>query len=183
LVALSALTAASCFGGGDGAEHTPTTAPPSGTPVPTAAPRDPDAAVTVYGEFAGAVKSRELELAWSLYAASVSGDNSKHRADLGCDFGAFTVEFSRMTHLFESTAPFEVLDRFGSSVGDTAVELSLGGADGRAFLATLVRAEPHEGYRLRFLNNGRTSLVPGVPDPQQPPEDPQGWCGIWAGAR
>jgi hypothetical protein len=180
LAALSALATASCSSGSDDEAATAT---PSATPAPTAAPRDPDAAVGIYEQFVQVVRSQELERAWALYAASIPGDTSQHRADAGCDFGAFSVEFPKIGHLFESAAPFEILERFASSVARTAVELSLRGADGRTFLMTLVRTEPHEDYRVRFFNSGRTSLIPGVPDPQQPPEDPQGWCGIWAGAR
>ena len=45
-------------------------------------------------------------------------------------------------------------------MGTTAEELSRQGADGRTFLATLVRSEPHLDYQVLFLNNGRTALAP-----------------------
>jgi hypothetical protein len=156
---------------------------PSPTPSPTAAPRDPVAAEATFHRFVQAVQAGDIDEAWSLYAASVPGDTSLHRSDRGCDFGVFTFEFPNMQHLFSRTAPFQVIQWYGSSLGTTVVELSVRGADGTEFLATLARALDHEPYQLMYLNNGRPALIPGVPDPFPSPDDPRGFCGIWAGPR
>jgi hypothetical protein len=166
-----------------GSDRSETSASIDSTPSPTAAPRDPAAAEAALHEFVEAVQSGRLEDAWSLYAASVPGDTTKHRADRGCDYGVFTFEFPNMQHLFQRAAPFQVNQWYGSALGVTVVELSVRGRDGADYLATLARALDHEPYQLMFLNNGRPAFEPGVPDTFPSPEDPRGFCGIWTGSR
>jgi hypothetical protein len=174
------LLPTACGGSGDNDGSSTTPAP---TPSPSPAPRDPVAAEEVLHQFVRAVQENRLEDAWSLYAASVPGDTSRHRSDRGCDFGVFTFEFPNMRHLFERTAPFQVIQWYGSALGVTVVELSVRGKDGSEYLATLARSLAHEPYQLMFLNSGRPAAVPGVPDPFPSPDDPRGFCGIWTGSR
>ncbi len=185
-VAVAAITAVSaCLflagcAGGDADEPSPS---PTPTPSPSPAPRDPDAATGILSLFVQAVQEDRVEDAWNLYAASVPGDTTMHRADRGCDFGAFSFEFPKIRHLLSRIAPLEVSETHGSALGTTVVELSLIGVDGNGYLATLGRSQPDREYQLMFLNNGRPALVPGAPDPLPAPEDPQGFCGIWSGSR
>jgi hypothetical protein len=125
-----------------------------------------------------------LEDAWALYAASVPGTTSEHRSDRGCDFGVFSFEFPRTRYFFQQIAPLGVVERFGSALGISVVELQVRGANGINYLTTVARAEPYDqGYQVMFLNSGRPAMIPGVPDPFPSPEYPQGFCGIWTGAR
>jgi len=185
LVLLTSLVLCAVFTGcsdgegyGNGAQGSATS-----SASPTAAPRDTAAASGILSLFVKAVQENRLDDAWALYAASVNGDTSIHRPERGCDYGAFSFEFPKMQHLFSRIAPLEVIETHGSALGTTVVELTLRGADRAGYLATLARSEPDEEYQLMFLNKGRPAAAPGVPDPLQPPEDPQGFCGIWAGAR
>jgi hypothetical protein len=177
-VLASALFAA--CGGSDNGADSPTA---SVSPSPSPAPRDPEEAEAALHQFVSTVQAGELEAAWSLYAASVPGDTSRHRSDRGCEFGVFTFEFPAIKHLFERTAPFEVIQWYGSALGGDFVELSVRSADGASYLATLARSEAYGPYQLMFLNNGRPAIVPGAPDPLPSPEDPKGFCGIWTGSR
>jgi hypothetical protein len=155
----------------------------SPTPSPTPAPRDPAAAEETLHQFVEAVQAGNVEDAWALYAGDVPGNTPSHWQNEGCDYGVFTFEFPKIQHLFERAAPFITEQWYGSALGVTVVELSVRGADGLQYLATLARSEPHGPYQVRFLNNGRPALIPGVPDPLPSPEDPMGYCGIWTGAR
>lgn len=154
------------------------------TPSPTPAPRDTDAAITALGSFSNAVKEERLDDAWTLYAASVPGTTTEHREDRGCDFNTFSFEFPSMTHLFQQIAPLEVVETFGSALGLSVVELRVRSSNGTEYLATLARGEPYsQSYQMMFLNSGNPAAVPGAPDPLPSPEFPQGFCGIWTGAR
>jgi hypothetical protein len=168
------------------ATQTPTAsadASPTTGPSPTPAQPDPRAARGVFDRFVDAAQSGDFDVAWTLYAASISGQPGEHRDDLGCDRDSLEFELPKMAHWFDRAAPFEVLDTFRNVEGSTVLEFSLLGTDGEEYLATLVRVEPHEPYRLITLNSGKVSAQPGVPDPLPSPEDPQGFCGIWTGVR
>jgi len=173
---LASVAIAACSGNGD------PSATPSPTTAPTPLPQDSAAALATFQRFVDTVSAGDLEGSWALYAASLPGTTEEHRADRGCTFNAFGSELPRMKHLFERTNPFEVVESFPIA-GSTVVELQLEGAGGAKFLAVVVRVGPLEDYRVQYLNNGRTSLVPGVPDPGPSPNDPQGFCGIWTGPR
>lgn len=160
-----------------GGGETPTQA--SGTP----APPDPEMARQVFFDFVDAVQGDDLDAAWEMYIASVSGDLTQHNAVLGCQYAAFSGEFSRMQNMFERISPLTVDEIFGAASGSLQIELRLTGEDGNAYLATLMRDPPDAPYRLRFFNSGRVAQEPGVPDPFPSPEDPQGYCGIWTGPR
>ncbi|MGH8246691.1 MAG: hypothetical protein ACREUU_09695 [Gammaproteobacteria bacterium] len=169
------LNLSACSDGGDDDKATATPAGPTVTQTPNA-----NAALEVFQQFVDAVARGDQPKAWTLYAASIPNTIRQHRAEMGCEFTVFQLEFERMQHLFGRTAPFAPVQSF--PVGPT-VEIQLSGADGTEFLATLLRVEANEMYRLRFLNNGQVAAVPGAPDPLPPPEDPQGLCGIWNGPR
>jgi hypothetical protein len=167
--------------GGSGDETSEATSP---APSPTSLPRDSGAAITVMNSFATAVQEERLEDAWRLYAASIPGTTTEHRSDRGCSFDIFSLEFPTMTNLFQVIAPLDVVETHGSALGLSVVELSVRGADGVDYLATLARGEPYSPeYQMMFLNRGSPALVPGAPDPLQSPQFPQGYCGIWTGAR
>jgi hypothetical protein len=155
----------------------------SPSPSPTPAPRDPAAAEETLHSFVEAVQAGHVEEAWALYAGDVPGNTPSHWQNEGCDYGVFTFEFPKIKHLFERAAPFTIEQWYGSALGVSVVELSVRGADGVSYLATLARSKPYGPYQVRFLNNGRPALIPGVPDPLPSPEDPMGFCGIWTGAR
>ena len=120
---------------------------------------------------------------WSMYAASIEGTTDQHEADYGCDFGAFSFEFPSIQNMFDRVAPLEVLETFNDAPGSLAIEIRALGTDGSTFLVTVVRVKPDEEYRMRFMNSGEVSVVPGAPDPLPSPGEPTGGCGIWAGAR
>src|SRR5574341_89526 len=149
----------------------------------TPLPPDPVAAQEVFRNFVDVVVAGDVPKAWALYTASIPGTIKDHREDMGCEFTVFQVEFPGLQHLFARTAPFEVKEFFGTSVGSVQIELRLRAANDTEFLATLLRVSPTEPYRLRFLNSGQVSAMPGAPDPLPSPEDPQGYCGIWTGGR
>jgi hypothetical protein len=153
------------------------------SPSITSSPRDAAAAEAALADFVDAVQNGRLDEAWMLYAASVPGDLSTHRGDLGCRYEIFSFEFPRIQHLFQRISPLSVTQSYGSSLGESVVELMVLGADGGEFLATLARGEPDGKYKMMLLNNGRPALVPGAPDPAPSPEDPMGFCGIWTGSR
>jgi hypothetical protein len=179
LFALAVLSAG-CSGG----EETKPSVTVQATPSPTSAPRDPQAAEAALHKFAAAVQEGRVDDAWALYAASVPGDTAKHRSERGCDYGVFTYEFPQLQHLFQQTAPFTVVETFGSALGTNVVELSVRGADNTVYLATLAPMEPYsQDYQVMFLNSGHPAQVLGAPDPFPSPQYPQGFCGIWTGAR
>lgn len=182
VTALACALAAACGGDDDGATTTPGVAD-SPTPIATPLPPDPAAGTGIFQEFVEAVQADDLEKAWSLYAASIKGTTEEHNASYGCDFGAFSFEFPRMQHLFERMVPYQVTETYGAAPGSLIIEMRLLGSDGTSFLGTVVRVQPLEQYRVRFLNSGEVSAVPGAPDPQPSPGDPTGICGIWTGAR
>lgn len=180
IVALSAA----CGGGDDSqpeetADATDSPSVSAGTPLPP----DPEAAVIIFQEFVESVQAGDVEHAWRLYTASIGDTTEEHNAEYGCDFGAFSYEFPRMQNLFSRVAPLEVTQTHGAAPGSLMIELRLLGANGTSFLGTLQRVRPDEEYRVRFLNNGEVSAVPGAPDGQPSPDDPIGVCGIWAGTR
>lgn len=156
---------------------TPTLAP--GTP----APADPALARRVFGDFVAAVQDGDMEQAWGMYIASVPGDLEQYNATLGCSYIAFADEFGRMQHMLERVAPLTIDDVFGAATASLSIELTLTGADGNSYLATLQREPPDAAYRITAFNNGRPAAVPGAPDPFPSPEDPQGYCAIWTGPR
>jgi hypothetical protein len=171
--------AAACSDSGDGSSSTE--AP---TPSPTEAPRDIPAAQVALEQFARAVQEDRLDDAWHLYAASIPGTTNEHRPDRGCDYSVFSFEFPMMRNLFQELSPLQVVETFGSALGVNVVELRVRGANGLEYLATLPRGEPYsEDYQLQFLNSGNPAAVPGVPAPFPSPQYPQGFCGIWTGAR
>ena len=180
--------AVACGDDGDNSNATPT---PDGdsdsvtaTPEPgTPAPADPALARQVFDEFVEAVQDDDLETAWSLYVASVPGDEEAHNGSLGCSRQVFGGEFPNMQNMFDRIAPLSVDQVFGGASRSPQVELQLTGADGSGYLATLLRDPPSAPYRLRFFNSGRVAAQPGVPDPFPSPEDPRGFCGIWTGPR
>jgi len=155
------------------------TAAVSTTPLPP----DPVAAQEVFLRFVDTVAAGDVPKAWALYTASIPGTIKEHREDMGCEFTVFQAEFAGLQHLFARTAPFEVKEFFGTGAGSVQIELRLSAANDSEFLATLLRVAPAEPYRLRFLNSGQVSAVPGAPDPLPSPDDPQGYCGIWTGGR
>jgi hypothetical protein len=177
--ALFALNA--CGGGGDVKDDSPASAGADSTPSP--APADGIEARQKLDEFVAAATAEDLPTAWSLYAASITGTTERHRQDLGCDYNAFGNELPRMKTMFERLAPFETVEAFGAIAGSPSIELRLRAQEGSEYLATLRRIEPYEPYRVVFFNSGRVSMVPGAPDPLPSPGEPQGFCGIWTGAR
>lgn len=181
LLLLGATTVLALVGacGGDD-EPSPESATPSSTP--SAAPANAIEARQVLDGFVDALAAGDVQAAWRLYTASIPGGSLNHRSEFGCEFGAFENEFPRMKNLFQRLAPFETVASFPIE-GTGTVELRVRGQDGVEYLATLRRVEPAEPYRLLFFNNGRVSEVPGAPDPQPSPDDPQGYCGIWTGGR
>ena len=186
LVGVSALVLllATACGDDDDGGMTPTAAiTNSPTPVPTLLPPDAEAGTRVFQEFVSAVQGDDMEGAWGLYAASIEGTTEEHNADFGCEFGAFSYEFPRLQHLFDRMAPFQVTETYGAAPGSAIIEMRLLGANGTSFLGTVVRVQPLEEYRVRFLNSGEVTVVPGAPDPQPSPDDPTGICGMWTGAR
>jgi hypothetical protein len=181
---LAGLLASACSNGGEDAgtpSYVLTSASP--TPLATLLPPDAEAGTRVFQEFVDAVMRDELSTAWELYAASIEGSTEEYNADYGCDLGAFSSEFPRMQHLFDRVAPLSVTETYAEAPGSKIIEMRLVGADGTSFLGTVERVHPLEEYRVRFMNSGNVSQVPGAPDPQPSPGDPMGFCGIWTGAR
>jgi len=170
---------AACNDGADTSE--PVVSP---TPIATIG-RQPDAieAGDVLNEFFAAVTDGDINKAWARYAASIPGTIEDHREDVGCGFLVFQTEFPRMRKMLERLSPLEALKSFGVVEGSVTIEFTLAAADGEDYLATLMRVEPDEPYRLRFFNSGDVSMVPGAPDPLPSPDEPQGVCGIWTGGR
>lgn len=186
VIALALFTACGDDGSNAADGATPTTVDGGETPTQapgTPAPADPEMARQVFLDFVDAVEGGDLDAAWGMYIASVPGDLTQHNALLGCQYAAFSGEFSRMQNMFERIAPFTVDEIFGAASGSLQIELKLTGEDGSGYLATLMRDPPDSAYRLRFFNSGRVAQQPGVPDPFPSPEDPQGYCGIWTGPR
>jgi hypothetical protein len=176
-----ALVAGACTDSDDGGSPA-TDAPPTASPTPV--PRDIPAAEEALEEFARAVAEDRLDDAWHLYAASIPGTTAEHRADRGCDYSVFSFEFPMMRNLFQELSPLQVVETFGSALGVNVVELRVRGANGVEYLATLPRGEPYSvDYQLQFLNSGNPAAVPGMPEPFPSPQYPQGFCGIWTGAR
>jgi len=183
---LGGITAAAVWGaacsGSDGTTEADVSTEATASPSP--APRDEEAAIDSLQDFVSAVQEERLDDAWTLYAASIPGTTAEYRSDRGCDYGVFSYEFPSMRYLFQQIAPLEVVERFGSALGLSVTELRVRGVDGREYLATLARAEPYsQDYQMMFLNSGNPAAVPGVPDPFPSPQYPQGFCGIWTGAR
>jgi hypothetical protein len=178
-IVLALIVGIGCSGGDEDSED-PT---PTATATATAAPGDPTAARQTFDEFVAAVLADNLTGAWRLYAASVGNGVEDHRADLGCSFPAFTNEFPRFKNFFSRLMPFETIRSYDVSQGYSTVEIQLRAQDGTEYLLTLLRREPSEPYQVWFFNSGQTAQVPGVPEPLPSPNDPQGFCGIWAGTR
>ena len=182
LALVLAAVATACGGDNGGAGNSPTVTA-SDTPEPTVLPPDAEAGTRVFQAFVEAVQGNDVTGAWNLYAASLSGTTKEYDAGFGCDFSAFSYEFPRMQHLFARMAPFKVTETYGAAPGSSTIEMRLMGTDGTSLLGTVLRVHPLEDYRVRFLNNGRVSIVAGAPDPQPSPDDPTGICGMWTGAR
>jgi hypothetical protein len=184
LLAVAFAAAAAGCAGASGPGQNETSADDRATETPAAvATSNPNAAAQVLREFFDAVLSADLESAWRLYAASVPGSAREHDPQYGCDFNAFGFELPKMRHFLMRVSPYEILDTYSNAPLSPVIEFRIRGADGNDYLATLLRARPLEEYRVRFLNSGRTTQIPGVPDPLPSPEDPLGACGIWPGAR
>lgn len=182
LAAVFAAFVAACSGA-SGPEDGATPAADA-TQTPTAvATSNPDAAARVLREFFDAVLSEDLEKAWRLYAASLPGSAREHDPQYGCDYNAFGFELPKMRHFLSRVDPYEIVETFSDAQLSPVIEFRIRGEDGNHYLVTLLRARPLEEYRVRFLNSGRTTQIPGVPDPLPSPEDPLGACGIWPGAR
>lgn len=183
--ALLLLGSLACGDDDAASEATPTPFDDTELPSPagTPAPPDPDLARSVFSQFVDAVQDGALETAWSLYAGNATDEDEEQDPALGCEEFVFAGEFEQMQHMFERIAPLTVNEVFGNATGSLRIELTLTGADGNSYLATLVREPPSADYRMRFFNIGRAALQPGVPDPFPSPEDPRGFCGIWTGPR
>ncbi len=136
----------------------------------------------MFERFVAAVQEGDEDAAWALYAASLPGQPDGHNPEYGCSRLIFGSEFPKLQNLFRRTAPFEVLQSFRVVAGSTVIELQLRGADGTNFLATLVRVQPYEPYRLQLLNSGQAASPGGFVVPP-PLDEPQGGCGLWAGPR
>jgi hypothetical protein len=186
LVLLALLAVWSCTNddarGGATAPEDATAAAVEATPQPTPARADAEEGTAVFNEFVRAVQEGRAGDAWRLYAASLP-DPEQHREDQGCSYTIFAAEFPLIQNLFARAAPFQPLEYYGTAAFSPQLEIIVQGADGNRFLVTLLRVEPHEPYRLRFLNSGRAAAAPGVPDPLPSPGEPRGFCGIWAGPR
>lgn len=174
---------AACGGDDDDSSATPSPAA-TATPSATVLPPDPGAAQAVYDAFVMAVNGGDLTGAWALYAASVEGTTTEHLPDQGCNFETFTVEFPRIQNMIARTSPTETTGTFSDAPNSPVVEFTMIGADGQDFLVTLVRVQPLENYRLKWMNNGQViDTENGTPAPLASPDDPQGICGIWTGGR
>ena len=160
-------------------------ASPGRSPTTTGTPAQPNSeeATATFRTFVEDVQGDKLQDAWRLYAASLQGTVQDYNSGRGCPYLDFVNEFPRMKHLFSRTAPFEVLESFSGLSGSTMAELRLRSAEGSQFLATLVRVQSWEPYRLATLNSGEVARIPGAPDPLPSPDDPTGSCGIWTGPR
>lgn len=177
--------AAACSGGDDDSSDTTTdSATPTGLPTesPTPAPANPLEAQSVFEEFVAAVQDDDVDTAWNLYTASIPGATDDHNPNLGCSYEDFSFEFPRIVNLFSREVPFDVVQYFGGASPTTPIEIRLTGATGDEYLVTMLRVEPNERYRLRFMNNGRVPPL-GEVNPLPSPGDPQGFCGIWNGNR
>jgi len=186
LCLLLLLTFAACSNGGDGNDANGTaTASPAETsdPDPTPAPPDFQEASFAFNAFVDAVLADDVDSAWSLYTASVPGTTEEHIAEMGCDFNAFGNEFPRIGNMLSREAPFVEVESFGGASSTSPIEIKIQSAIDMEFLITLLRVEPHEPYRLRFMNSGQVASVPGAPDPFPSPDDPRGFCNIWTGVR
>ena len=180
------LAFAACSNGQDDNDvNSAATASPTATstPEPTPAPPSFQEASFAFETFVEAVLADDLDSAWSLYSASVPGTTQEHIAEMGCEFNAFGNEFPRIGNMISREAPFEVVEFFGGASSTSPVEITVLGATDMEFLITLLRVQPHESYRLRFMNNGQVSSVAGAPDPLPSPDDPRGFCNIWTGIR
>lgn len=181
--AILVLILSACSGDDDVPESDATPSPTVvATPSPTPAEANPAEAEGVFERFVAAVQADDLDTAWSLYTASIPGTTEEHNASLGCSYSEFSIEFPRIMNLFAREVPFEVVEHFGGASPTSPVEIALTGATGGPFLVTLLRVEPHEPYRLRFMNNGGVA-TPGSIGALPSPGDPQGFCNIWNGGR
>jgi hypothetical protein len=183
-LALVSLLASACSSDDEsGGVTSSPSASPSPTPAATLLPPDAQAGTRVFQEFVDAVLSDDLTKAWELYAASIEGTTEENDPSFGCDFSAFSSEFPRIKHLFDRMKPFAVTETYAEAPGSAIIEMRLVGVDGTSFLGTVERVHPLEEYRVRFMNSGNVTQVPGAPDPQPSPGDPAGFCGIWTGGR